>query len=342
MAWDSGPWNGDDFGESEWSYLFGRGLGAKLLNIGSMSPSASTRELSWSGAVAIVNGMMSTQSGTEVFDFPVPGGSNRRIDYLILRYDASQPLIPDKLKAEMKLGTPALNPSAPALTQDYDGIFEMPVYRIGPWGTGTISSAPRLDMRNYRTVVRGASTRDALFNQGNVLGDIGFTPDNIYRHDGDTWVPYLGNPDSALIYSTPDQGWPQRKDFNSGNPIITNQLTIPSVGYRRTLLISAQHYLNIAAGANQFDSIMLLGSSDTPHRRARHASSGTERIESTVTLSTVYTLPENQSLRIRIGGIRVNEDPTGALATTSAQAAYNNINVISAPTYLFQSNAIQL
>jgi hypothetical protein len=307
-----------------------------------MSASTSTREVTWSGATALVNGMLAEQSGADTFDFPVPAGSNRRIDYIVVKYDPSQVLIPDKLKAVMKLGTPALNPSAPALTQEYDGgIFEMPVYRIGPWGTGTAAAAPRLDMRNYRTVVRGAQDRDALFAQGSLVGDIGFTPDNIYRHDGDTWVPYLGNPDSALIYSTPDQGWPQRKDFNSGNPIITNQLTIPSVGYRRTLLISAQHYLSVSAGVNQFDSILLLGSSDTPHRRARHIHSGTERMESTVTLSTVYSLPANQSLRIRIGGIRVNEDPSGALATTSVQAAYNNINVFSAPSYLFQSNAIQ-
>lgn len=339
MTWDSGPWAGDDFAEADWRRLIGQGIGCKLLDIGSLSFSTSNRQVTWSGAMAVVNGGLARMTASEVFDFPVPSGSNRRIDYLVLRYDPSQALIPDKIKAAMKLGAQALNPSAPALTQDPNGIFELPIARIGPWGTGAVgaSTTPRLDMRNYRTVVRGAAQRDALFNMGNEMGDIGFTPDNIYRHNGDTWVPYLGNPDSALVYSTPDSGYPRSIPGRNHTPIVTNQLTVPSASYRRALLITAQHYLYVEAGANVFDSVLLLGSSNSPVRRGRHPESPTVDLASSVTLTTVYNLPANQSLRIRVGFIRYNENSDGHNATSSAQSMYNNINVLAAPTYLSQA-----
>lgn len=335
MTWTSGPWDGSSFAEDEWSQLFSQALGSKLLDIGSVSPSSSNRTVTWSDTPrAVINGMYGEMTATEVFDFPVPAGSNKRIDYLILKYDPSQVAIADKIKAQMKLGVASLNPSAPALTQVEGGIWEMPIYRLGPWGAGTAAAAPRLDMRNYRTVVRGAASQDALYAQGNEQGDIGFTPDNIYRHQNGSWIPYLRDPNPSQMYTNPDSGYPRNLSSVSSNVIVTNQLTVPSASWRRILKIDAMHYLAVEGGANDYDSVILLGGSASPVRRARHATvpaSAASIVATNVHMSTMWNLPANSSLRIRLGFVRVEEANGGNPGISSASTLYNNITVHATP-----------
>lgn len=333
MTWNSGPWNGEDFEEDEWRQLFGQAIGSKLLDIGSVSRSASNRNVTWSSSPrAVVNGGLAMMTANETFSVPLPSGNNKRSDYLILKYDPGQVAVADKIKAMLKLGEEALNPSYPELIQTTDGIYEMPIFRWGPYGAGPMLQAPADDMRNYRTVVRGALNRTALFGQGNEMGDIGFTPDNIYRHDGNTWVAYLGDPNPSQMFTAPDAGYPRNLSTTSGNVTVTNQLTVPSAPWRRILRISAMHYLAVFGGANDYDAVLLLGGSSTPVRRARHATAPGESLVATnVNLETAYNLPPNQSLRIRVGFIRVEEDSAGNQGVSSSSSLYNNITVHATP-----------
>lgn len=331
MTWTSGPWDGSSFAEDEWSALFSQAIGSKLLDIGSITPSASNRTVSWSGAKAVINGMYAEMTASEVFDFPVPAGSNKRIDYLILKYDPSQVAIADKIKAEMKLGVAALNPSAPALTQVVGGVWEMPIYRIGPWGPGTAAAAPRQEFRNYRTVVRGGIDVASLYGQGNELGDVGFTSDNIYRHDGDSWIPYLGDPNPSQMFTNSDSGYPRSVSSRAQDLITTNQLTVPSASWARILKISCSHYLAVNAGVNQYDSVLLFGNNNAPVRRSGHPTDVDSLLRTNVPLETVTLLAANQSLRLRLGFLQVGDSGTGNTAISSASTLYNNINVHATP-----------
>jgi hypothetical protein len=337
MTWNSGPWDNEDFEEDEWRLLFGQAIGSKLLSVGSISRSASNRNITWTDAPkAVINGALGLMTANETFSVPLPSGSNKRCDYLILKYDPAQVAVADKVKAMLKLGAEALNPSFPELIQTETGVYEMPVYRWGPYGAGPMLQAPADDMRNYRTVVRGALNRDGLFAQGNRTGDIGFTPDNIYRHDGNTWNPYLGDPNPSQMYTASDTGYPRNLQSVASGTVITNQLTVPSAPWRRILRISAMHYLAVHEGANDYDALLLLGNSLAPVRRARHAtidvtSGDASLIATNVSLDTMYNLPANQSLRIRTGFVRVEEANAGNVGISSGSSLFNNINVHATP-----------
>jgi hypothetical protein len=72
-----------------------------------------------------------------------------RIDRTVLRLDFNQTLV-DRVQLAIVQGAHASNPSLPSLTQDVDGIWEMPLYRttIGS-GISSIASSAVLDERPF-------------------------------------------------------------------------------------------------------------------------------------------------------------------------------------------------
>lgn len=69
------------------------------------------------------------------------GDTNPRIDRVVLRLDLSQS-VADRVQPEVLKGTPASsNPAIPALTQDPEGVWEIPLYRVAIAANATTIAA---------------------------------------------------------------------------------------------------------------------------------------------------------------------------------------------------------
>jgi hypothetical protein len=103
--------------------------------------SVSDRNVTIGAGKAVVQGMLYENTADVIINVPAPSGSNQRIDFIILRYDPSEPLA-DRIVLALVQGAEAVSPIAPALTQSATGTWEHPLAVIGPYGTGVISAAP--------------------------------------------------------------------------------------------------------------------------------------------------------------------------------------------------------
>jgi hypothetical protein len=103
--------------------------------------SVSDRNVTIGAGKAVVQGMLYENTADVIINVPTPSGSNQRIDFIILRYDPSEPLA-DRIVLALVQGAEAVSPIAPALTQSATGVWEHPLAVIGPYGTGVISAAP--------------------------------------------------------------------------------------------------------------------------------------------------------------------------------------------------------
>ena len=150
MAETSGPWDGSTFAEDEWRELF-TVLPDTHIPSGDdkidFTLSASNREITVSAGYLLVQGMMYQNTANIVIDVPSPGGGNTRIDYIVATYDPSEVTLADRIVIELVQGTPSGGtPTAPALTQNAAGTWQMPLAVIGPYGTGVISLAPFVEL----------------------------------------------------------------------------------------------------------------------------------------------------------------------------------------------------
>lgn len=318
MSFTAGPWDGSPWAEAEWR-TFHRAVGNRLLEIGSISRSTSDRTITWSGAVAFIEGTLAVQSGSDVIDIPVPASGNKRIDWLCLEYDPAGNTV-----ALVNVGAEGVNPSPPDLVQDEEGIWQEPVFRVGPYGAGPIASAPADDYRIYASRVRSASTGAAGYGHGNERGDVLFTPEQVYWHDGSTFVPYL-NVRKPEVFSTSDSGWPRARTDGAAT---TNQLTVPARDYDRVLQVSGLHYLAMTEPTSaNYNSWMSIDDSNVAYWR--HPRDWEHSTASTATLTATYTLPAKRSVRIRLGFDRV--EASGAHASSSSNRNSNRIDVLAVP-----------
>jgi hypothetical protein len=150
MAQTSGPWDGSTFAEDEWRQLF-TVLPDTHIPSGDdkiiFTRSASNREITVSAGFLLVQGMLYQNTANIVIDVPSPGGGNTRIDYIVATYDPSEVTLADRIQIELVQGTPSAGtPTAPALTQNAAGTWQMPLAVIGPYGTGVISLAPFVEL----------------------------------------------------------------------------------------------------------------------------------------------------------------------------------------------------
>lgn len=150
MAETSGPWDGSDFSEDEWRELFSYSRMDGIIRPDGEYPdglipsfSSSNREITFTPGWARIRGNLYHSDADIVIDVPVPSGSNQRIDYVVLRYDPSEVVLNDRIKMVLVEGQEASNPTPPTLTQEHDGVWEHPRIRIGPFGSGAITGAPR-------------------------------------------------------------------------------------------------------------------------------------------------------------------------------------------------------
>lgn len=341
MPFSSGPWNGSTFEEDDWRQLFSyesdRWIG------GSITRSASNREITISSFVAFLQGVLAVQTSSDVVDVPVPTGSNKRIDYLVLRYDPTQVDLDDRVQVALVQGSQAISPLPPSLEQDPDGIWEHPLMRIGPYGSGAIASAPAVDCRNRKGRIYVQNSLGIV--QATVLnpsdGDLAFVisrdaPDGRqiywYNSTSSAWESMFPEPPSPQLFTTSSSGYPKAitKSGGSGSTEISNRLVIPSASYRRAITIDCMHYLHIEP-SSQWDCGLFLNSS-TPVKRARHTRIPDEIARGSVALSAGYILPANQSLEIRLGFWREGAAgvPAGE-AISSGSPAYNSITALAVP-----------
>jgi hypothetical protein len=192
MAEVSGPWAEpfNTFSENEWRDLF-RALPDGHLPLGtarglSFTRSGSNREITIGSGFAIVQGTLYENTANKIIDVPVPG-SNTRIDFIALRRDPTQSLLADRIKLVLIQGNAASSPVAPALTQNPDGIWEVPLAIIGPYGTGVISAAPFAEIGPVFSRRSFVNLGTAYTSPAQVPGLSGRLRDELFDINGQVW-----------------------------------------------------------------------------------------------------------------------------------------------------------
>jgi hypothetical protein len=240
MVQSSGPWDGSSFAEDEWRKLFkalidGRqveGIAASL----DITRSVSNRDVTIGAGRAIVQGMLYENTANVVFSIPTPSGSNQRIDYIVLRYDTSEPLA-TRIELALVQGAEALSGAIPpALTQNHSGIWEHPLCVIGPYGSGVISAAPF-------ALVSPVITRRAFIPIGSyaspndIPGIAGNLRDELYDEYGRTWqknssgVWVLGSNAPVWVISETDLSVTTASpSFSAGSTVCGRSFVVPPSG----------------------------------------------------------------------------------------------------------------
>lgn len=132
-----------------------------------------------------------------------PSSGQYRWDYIVIRYDATELLVADRVQQVIKPGTPSTTPAFPALTQDPDGVWEHPLISVkrGP-GDVSVTSAMIAKVGPWvaQTVyVPGAGELpDGLYDAG-----IAATYNNLYHRGPDGYTSIL---DPAWTALTPAAG----------------------------------------------------------------------------------------------------------------------------------------
>jgi hypothetical protein len=211
MAESSGPWDGSTFAEDEWRELFtvlpDTHIPSGDDKIG-FTRSASNREITVSDGYLLVQGMMYKNTANIVIDVPSPGGGNTRIDYIVATYDPSEVVLTDRIEIELVQGSPSAGtPTAPALTQNPAGTWQMPLAVIGPYGTGVISLAPFVELG--RVFTRRSFLDIGLADDpGDVEGALAAElHDEIVDQLGRTWRHTGGGTWVRTSIGSPGAGW---------------------------------------------------------------------------------------------------------------------------------------
>ena len=211
MAQSSGPWDGSTFAEDEWRELFTVLPDTHIPSGDSkivFTRSASNREITVSAGYLLVQGMMYQNTANIVIDVPSPGGGNTRIDYIVATYDPSEVTLADRIVIELVQGTPSAGtPTAPALTQNAAGTWQMPLAVIGPYGTGVISLAPFVELGRIftrRSFLDIGSADDPSDIEGAFAAEL---HDEIVDQLGRTWRHTGGGTWVQTAVGAPGAGW---------------------------------------------------------------------------------------------------------------------------------------
>jgi hypothetical protein len=138
-----GPFDGATWSQAGWfrdawartrSGVFGAAFGTPTT--GDLALTVSGLTISMGLGRAHVRGAGYERTGTAwSYDVPANTATSPRVDRLVLRRSlAAQTVVPAVLQ-----GTPAATPTAPAVTQADDGVWELPLFR---WTTPANSGAP--------------------------------------------------------------------------------------------------------------------------------------------------------------------------------------------------------
>ncbi|HEY9371542.1 hypothetical protein [Streptomyces sp.] len=216
MPFTALPWDGagNKANEAEWRKMWAV-EGDRCLKVGSLTFSASNRDVTWSGAVVLVQGAIGIQSGTDSVTIPLPGGSNKNICYGLVEYDPDA----NGLTYIVKAGGAAVNPVSPGIDQNENGTWHMPVWRTGPNGTGTAASLEHVDLRRQPSRQFYAPTAEMRYVLGLTAtkGDVAYDDDGSWVWNGTSWK-FLGSVqiESGVILGT---------NFNaSGAAVVTHGL----------------------------------------------------------------------------------------------------------------------
>jgi hypothetical protein len=178
MTQTSWPFENADTTETQYSYLFDRlktsGV-AGFPNDTALQVTApgGTMTVQTAAGFAIVRGFMYS-SDAVVTNTISASSSNPRIDLIILRLDPSA----NSIVQAVLTGTPAVSPSAPALTQTTTGIYEIEIGRVTvPALATTIASGNVKDTRNCLSHGVGIWTTDSRPTSP-TLGRVGWSTTN--------------------------------------------------------------------------------------------------------------------------------------------------------------------
>lgn len=147
--------------------------------LGSSSPTVS---IACAGKSLLVDGNLLTFAADAVLDprdiGTQPTGSQARIDRVVARYDTAVATLKDRGRLAILPGASSTAPTAPTLTRNFNGVFEVPLFRFRFPASGLLSSL----------VSERVWSGDAVYLESDAgLADLDMPLGSIARRPGVTW-----------------------------------------------------------------------------------------------------------------------------------------------------------
>jgi len=193
MAQSSFPFEGIDTTEtqfSQWARHFNSGVNDEPTGTALEVSAGTGLAVDVEAGQAMVRGHYYVSTATESLALATADATNDRIDLVVLKLDP----VANSIVLNVKTGTPAGSPSAPALVQTDAGVFEQPLAEVLVPATagvpGTITDAREFmgtRLGSWATAGRPLPAGRVLFGFNTTTGSIEF-----YNTNTSAWTPVGG------------------------------------------------------------------------------------------------------------------------------------------------------
>ena len=193
MAQSSFPFEGIDTTEtqfSQWARHFNSGVNDEPTGTALEVSAGTGLAVDVEAGQAMVRGHYYVSTATESLALATADATNDRIDLVVLKLDP----VANSIVLNVKTGTPAGSPSAPALVQTDAGVFEQPLAEVLVPATagvpGTIADAREFmgtRLGSWATAGRPLPAGRVLFGFNTTTGSIEF-----YNTNTSAWTPVGG------------------------------------------------------------------------------------------------------------------------------------------------------
>lgn len=193
MAQSSFPFEGIDTTEtqfSQWARHFNSGVDDEPTGTSLQVSAGTGLAVNVAAGDAMVRGHYYQSTATESLALATADATNDRIDVVALKLDPSA----NSIELEVKTGTPAASPSAPALVQTDAGVYEQPLAEVLVEATagvpGTITDKREFmgtRLGSWATAGRPAPAGRVLFGFNTTTGGVEF-----YNVNTSAWEPVGG------------------------------------------------------------------------------------------------------------------------------------------------------
>lgn len=193
MAQSSFPFEGIDTTEtqfSQWARHFNSGVDDEPTGTSLQVSAGTGLAVNVAAGDAMVRGHYYQSTATESLALATADATNDRIDVVALKLDPSA----NSIELEVKTGTPAASPSAPALVQTDAGVYEQPLAEVLVEATagvpGTITDKREFmgtRLGSWATAGRPVPAGRVLFGFNTTTGGVEF-----YNVNTSAWEPVGG------------------------------------------------------------------------------------------------------------------------------------------------------
>jgi hypothetical protein len=248
-----GPWSAQGLPDAQYQRLFsnyGEGVFGNVYGSASANPDSAGTRVIVQPFEAVCRGRY-YRTDAQLTMTPAPPGSQPRIDRIVVRFDP----VARKAGLAWVQGAQAANPAPPALTQTFDGVWEMPHSRVTISPTAPFVSAVDVDhpMSGMPVIVCRTTTRPGTNGQpnprvGQPIYDVDLKLSLTW--DGANWV----NPAApALPSSIPKMQkyafpWPEPNPSNPSFNSATGRALLTTVSVSQSYAYSVGCYVQAEVG----------------------------------------------------------------------------------------------